>query len=160
MGKTTATETLTSLVPECVRLDGDLLWRHEYYGVPEEEAAYYETWLRLAVELAQHGRPLVFCGAVLPIRWENSPLRAYASRIHYLALVCDPDVHERRLRGRGPGSHDDVYAEPSLRFNEWLRDNAASTDPPMELLDTTALEPAETTDAIAAWVRARLTAAG
>jgi hypothetical protein len=42
------------------------------------------------------------------------------------------------------------------RFNGWLKENAASTAPPMTLLDTTDAEPAETVAAVAAWVRARL----
>jgi hypothetical protein len=156
VGKTTATEGLGRLVPECVRLDGDLLWRHEYYESRHETAYYYETWLRLAVELHQHGRPLVVSGAVVPARWEESPLRPYLATIRYLALVCEPQVHEARLLGRDPDAPDARYLTPSLRFNEWLREKAATTTPPMELLDTTALSPAETTAAVADWVRAAL----
>jgi hypothetical protein len=156
VGKTTATDGLGRLLPECVRLDGDLLWRHEYYDEPDETAYYYESWLRLAVELHQHGRPLVFAGAVVPARWEQSPLRGYLAAIRYLALVCDPDVHAARLLGRDPDAAGARYFSPSLRFNEWLRENAGTTAPRMELLDTTALSPAETTTEIAAWVRAAL----
>jgi hypothetical protein len=86
------------------------------------------------------------------------PQRSYVTAIHYLALVCDRDVHEERLRGRGADPLDDRYFEPSLDFNDWLRADAASTHPPMELLDTTELDEGETVAAVAEWVRARLEA--
>lgn len=156
VGKTTATESFASLVPECIRLDGDLLWRHEYWDSEEEQAHYYSTWLRLAVELHQHGRPVILSGAVVPARWEPLPLRAYVTTIHYLALVCDRGVHEARLLGRDAGSEDSDYFAPSLRFNDWLHEHAGSTEPPMDLLDTTGRTAEETASEIASWVRARL----
>jgi hypothetical protein len=41
-------------------------------------------------------------------------------------------------------------------FNEWLKRNGATTDPPLTLLDTTEADPDETAAAVAEWVRARL----
>ena len=155
VGKSTASMFLPRLLPECVRLDGDVLWRQEYYGSETATADYYGTWLRLAIEVAQSGRPLVFAGAVVPMSWEEVDVRPYITEIHYLALVCDPDVHEARLRGRGADPSKDAYFEPSLEFNRWLVGNAASTTPPMSVLDTTALDPRETAEAIAVWVRSR-----
>jgi hypothetical protein len=43
-----------------------------------------------------------------------------------------------------------------LRFNRWFQDNAATTAPPMTLLDTSRLTPAESVARTAAWVREQL----
>jgi len=110
----------------------------------------------MAVELHQFGRPLVFSGVVAPERWEPLPLRAYVTTIYYLALVCDPEVHEERLRGRGPGSMDDYYFPRVLSHNRWLLANAATTTPAIDVLDTTQLGPHETALAVADSVRDRL----
>jgi broad-specificity NMP kinase len=155
VGKSTAARLLPRLLPDYVSLDGDILWRDEYLGSDEGGAYYYRTWLRMAINVAQNGRPLIFAGAVLPERWEPSPLRPYVTAIHYLALVADPDVHEARLRGRGVRPQDASNVEPSLYFNRWLLENAETTTPPMTLLDTTHLDPSETAERIAAWVNRR-----
>jgi hypothetical protein len=155
VGKTTSTRGFPQLVPEVIRLDGDLLWSNEYFDDPASVRRFYGTWLRVAAALAENGRSRVFCGAVAPDQWEPLPERALVGDIHYLALVCDPEIHERRLRERGPGSQDHRF--PSfLSHNRWLRDNAASTDPPMAVVDTTSQAPEETADAIAAWIHRRL----
>ncbi|MFL6016347.1 MAG: hypothetical protein ACJ74V_02290 [Gaiellaceae bacterium] len=85
------------------------------------------------------------------------PERAWFSDIHYLALVCDDATLAERL-GRRPawrGATHERIAEMQ-RFNRWLLANAASTVPPMTLLDTSDAEPPETVAAVAAWVRERL----
>jgi hypothetical protein len=155
VGKTTATSGLPHLVPEIIRLDGDLLWSNDYFEDPESIARFYGTWLRLAAAISENGRSMVFCGAVSPDHWESLPERALVGEVHYLALVCEPEVHERRLRSRGPGSQDHRFGD-FLNHNRWLREHAGTTTPPMEVIDSTRQVPAETAEAIAAWVRERL----
>lgn len=155
VGKTTSTRRLIQLVPEVIRLDGDLLWSNEYFDDPARIGGFYASWLRVAAAISENGRSLVFCGVVSPDRWEPLPERALIGEIHYLALICDPDVHERRLKGRGPGSQDHRFPD-FLSHNRWLRENAGSTTPPMDVLDTTDQAPGETAEAIAAWIRERL----
>jgi hypothetical protein len=43
-----------------------------------------------------------------------------------------------------------------IEFNHWVKHNAATTTPPMQLLDTTHATPEDTADKVAAWVRNRL----
>jgi hypothetical protein len=155
VGKTTATRALPQLVPEVIRLDGDLLWSNEYFEDPAKVGRFYGTWLRFAAAIAENGRSLVFCGAVAPDQWEPLPERALLGDIHYLALVCDPAIHERRLRQRDTGSQDHRFPD-FVSHNRWLRERAGSTEPPMQTVDTTRQSPAETAEAIAAWIRERL----
>jgi predicted kinase len=155
VGKTTSTARLPELVPDVIRLDGDLLWSQEYFDQPESTTRFYGTWLNMAAAIAENGRSLIFCGVVMPSSWEELAERERVGEIHYLALVCDPDVHEQRLRGRGPGSQDHRFPN-FLNHNEWLRANASTTEPPMTVIDTTLQTPEETTEAVAAWIRERL----
>jgi hypothetical protein len=155
VGKTTSTEPLPQMLEHCVRLDADVLWRHDYMQDQEATARFYRRWLRLAIELHQSGRPLVLSGNAWPSRWDTLPERTYVSAIHHLVLVCDPAVHERRLRTRGYGSMDEYYFPHVLRHNEWLREHAPRK-PDVVVVDTTTLAPAETTATIAEWVRGRL----
>jgi len=155
VGKTTATAPLPDLVPEVLRLDGDLLWSNEFFDRPESITRFYATWLNIAAAIAENGVSLVFCGAVAPSNWEPLPERQRVGDIHYLALVCEPDVHEARFRSRGPGSQDHRLPH-FLNHNQWLRENASSTEPPMDVIDSTHQTPEETTVAVAAWIRSRL----
>jgi hypothetical protein len=43
-----------------------------------------------------------------------------------------------------------------LNHNRWLRENASTTQPPMDVIDSTHQTPEETTEAVAAWIRPRL----
>ena len=146
---------LPELVPEVIRLDGDLLWREEYWGDATRTRDFYKTWLRLAAAIAENGRSLVFCGVVTPNQWEPVGERERLGDIHYVALVCAPDVHAERLQARGPAFQDDRIPK-YLNHNRWLQENAASTDPPMDVIDTTSQSPNETAAALAAWIRSRL----
>lgn len=155
VGKSTACAGLPAL--GFVTLDGDLLWRHEYWESGEALAGFYRAWLRFGVLVGQSRHPLVLGTAVIPARWESLVERSYVSEIHYLALVADPDVHRARLLGRDPdGAATDPHFDDYLAFNRWLRDNGPATNPPMTLLDTTDASPAETTAAVAGWIRGRL----
>lgn len=155
VGKTTATLRLPQLLPALIRLDGDLLWRHEYFDDAESLTRFWATWLNVAAAIGENGRSLVFCGPVWPSSWEPLPERERVGDIHYLALVCDPDVHEERLRGRGVGSQDHRFPH-FLSHNRWLREHAGTTEPPMDVIDSTHQTPDETTDAVAAWIRSKL----
>ncbi len=155
VGKSTACAGLPAL--GFVALDGDLLWQHEYWESNEGVAAFYRAWLRFGVPIGQSGHPLVLGTAVIPARWEPLVERSYVSEIHYVALVADPDVHRARLLGRDPDAEaSDPHFDGYLAFNRWLRENGPATNPPMTLLDTTHATPSQTTAAVAAWIRSRL----
>jgi hypothetical protein len=155
VGKTTATASLPDLIPEVLRLDGDLLWDNDYFDRPGAIDDFYARWLNIAAAIAENGRSLVFCGVVMPDRWESLPQRSLVGPIHYLALVCDPEVHEGRLRGRGPGSQDHRFPD-FLAHNRWLREHARTTHPPMDVIDSTHQLPDETEAVVARWIRERL----
>jgi hypothetical protein len=105
----------------------------------------------------QSGRPVVLVGTVVPVQFERRPERAFVGEIHYLALVADPDVLGSRLRARPAWrGWDEPRIAETVEFNDWLRRNGPGLDPPVELLDTTALPLDETARVVTEWVRRRL----
>lgn len=155
-GKSTVGRVLVDrLADACVVVEQDLLWVGALRDPTGDSAAFRLTWLRLAASLQQSGRPVVLCGTVAPPQFENWPERVLFSDIHYLALVCDPDVLRARLRARPAWrGWDEARIDEMLDFAEWVR--TAETEPPMTRLDTTTATVTETADVIEAWVRARL----
>ncbi|MDQ3789384.1 MAG: AAA family ATPase, partial [Actinomycetota bacterium] len=155
-GKSTVGRVLVDrLADSCVVVEQDLLWVGALRDPTGDSTAFRETWLRLAASLAQSGRPVVLCGTVAPPQFEYLPERVLFSDIHYLALICDPEVLRARLRARPAWrGWDEARIDEMLDFAEWVR--TAETEPPMTRLDTTTATVTDTADVIEAWVRARL----
>jgi hypothetical protein len=160
-GKSSVSGLLPSLLPECVVLDGDLLWRDEFRAEEDSKrSGFHDLWLHVAKAINQSGRPVLLCCTVFPSKLEDLPQRRYFSDLFYLALVSDDRTLEDRLRTRPDWRfHHTDRAEFTRRmvgFNRWLRDNAATTEPPMDILDTSALTTDEVAMRTAGWVRQRL----
>jgi hypothetical protein len=157
-GKTAVCLRLPSVLPECVALECDILWRREFVQEKDDYRAFRNTWLRMAKNVAQAGRPVLLSGSATPGQYEACPERRYFTESHYLALVCDENELRRRLEARPPwrGSSDGRTIERMLAFNRWFMDNAGETAPSMSLLDTTDLGVVDAVQQVAAWVRAKL----
>jgi predicted kinase len=157
-GKSAVCLRLPESLPECVVLETDILWRPEYDTPADNYAAFREVWLRMAKNVGQSGRPVVLGGTALPDGFERQPERRYFTRLDYLALVVDERELVRRLRERPSWRRaaSPEFVARMVEFNAWLRANAATTSPPLDLLDTTAISVEETVERVAAWVRARL----
>ncbi len=160
-GKTTVGLELGALLPECVVLDGDILWCKPFEELEATDAdahPFRTLWLRMAKNIGQAGRPVVLLGSALPEQFESSPERRYFDRIQYLTLVCSADVLDQRLRARRAwrNSGTDEVRQNMQNFNRWLRENAATTTPPMAVVDTTSMSIEAAVDSVAKWVRTAL----
>lgn len=158
VGKSTTGFHLAQLLPECVVLDQDILWRDEYEGSQEAIAEFRRTWLRLAIHLNQSGRPLVLTGTVMPDEYESiEPERQFFTNIHYLALQLEDAELERRVLASTRHRRAAGAVRDALWFNEWLRENASNTNPPMSLVSLAASDsPIEVATLIAERVRQAL----
>jgi hypothetical protein len=157
-GKTVVCQALLGRLPEVVPLDADILWRPEFDTPQDHYRAFFETWLRMCKNVSQAGRPVVLFGAGMgvPANLEPCVERRYLGRISYLALTCDPAVLAQRLRQRPAWrSCSTAFIEAQLQFNCWFQLEGQQASPPVDLLDTTYASIAETTAAVAAWIRAR-----
>ncbi|HEU5157919.1 MAG TPA: AAA family ATPase [Streptosporangiaceae bacterium] len=148
-GKSTVTQLLLErLGDRFVVLEQDVLWQS---GL-DDPHWFRLAWLRMAAMIHQSGRPVLLCGTVVPPEFEPLPERALFTEIRYLALTCDPHVLAERLRRR-PAWRE--WSEPriteTLEFNDWIRAEAASMNPPMRLLDTTRSSVTATADHVCAW---------
>lgn len=159
-GKSTAGALLLGELSEAVLIESDLLWRKEFNTPEDGYNEYFRLWLRLAAHISQAGRPVALFGAgfAVPHNAEELPERALFSVVHYLGLTCEDGVLAARLRARPSwrNTTDELIGE-HVKFNHWLKENAAKTSPPVTLIDTTADAPEETAARVAAWIRERAT---
>jgi broad-specificity NMP kinase len=157
-GKSTVCRLLVErLAGRAVVLEQDVLWVDALRDPDDDYGAFRRTWLRMIAMLNQGGRPVVLCGTVVPPELEHRPERALIGETHYLALVCADEPLRERLRRRPPWREwDEPRITEMIDFNHWVRANAATTDPPMDLLDTTTRTVEDTAAEVTAWITGRL----
>ena len=161
-GKTAVGQVLLGTLEEAIVLEGDLLWSEAFNTPRDGYRMFYDTWLRLARNISQAGKPVVLlnAGAAIPGSLEPSVQRRYFTRIHYCALVCDEAEMIGRLKRRPAwrNSADPGFLERNAAFNAWLKANAETSSPPIALLDTTDGSPARTAEKVREWIRSSLEA--
>ena len=157
VGKSTACEILFQRETDYVVMEGDLLWNNVYHTPEDDFRAYRTLQMNLYANIAQAGTPVVSCDCALPKQYESLPERNLFTEIHYIAIVCDDKTMERRMR-KGRKVKDKAHLESSLNFTSWLKEYAATTNPPMELLDNSLLTPEETASLLHAWVMRHMAA--
>jgi adenylate kinase len=158
-GKTTIGFALVQeLHGEAVVMESDILWRPEFATAEDDYRSYRNLWLRVAKNISQAGLPVVLVGTSIPEQFEHLPERRYFSAIHYLGLIAGEEELVRRLRDRPAwrNSRSDEFVERMRHFNCWLHENAAHTNPPIELINTSELGVSQGVQHAASWVREHL----
>ena len=154
VGKTTLCLALAADVKDFVIMESDILWRDEFNQPATDYRNYRETWLRVCKNISQAGKPVVLCGAGVPAQFEQCIERRYFSSVHYLALICEDEILTSRLRNRPAwrDSFKDEYIKGHIAFNRWLKNNAQKTEPPMSLLDVSAVTVTESVAGVKQWL--------
>lgn len=157
-GKSTILNALIGVVDTAVILDGDILWRPDFNTPEDNFQEFFETWLRLAKNITQSGKPVViFNAGSIPNNVEPCTERRYFSESHYLALVCDDKALKNRLRQRPPWRQcDDTFIKEQIRFNRWLKKNSRTTTPVIKLLDTNDDAIPESANKVALWIQEKI----
>lgn len=154
-GKSAACSQLTGHLDAVVLLESDILWRPEFNSPETHYRDFFETWLRMAKNIGQSGRPVVLFGAGFAVADNIEPCveRRYFSTVHYLALVCDDTLLAERLRARPSWreSGDAGFIAGQQAFNHWLRDQEEPS-PPITRLDTSNASVPEAASAVALWI--------
>ncbi|HKF67695.1 MAG TPA: hypothetical protein VKB36_14225 [Vicinamibacterales bacterium] len=144
---------------EVVVLDSDILWRPEFESPGAGVPNFCETWLRVAKNVGQSGRPVLLFGSAVgvPDNIERCVERRYFEDVHYLALVCSDDVLAGRLRARAKwrDSHSPECVSRHLAFNQWFKTRSRDLTPAIELLDTTSCPISSTAQKLTAWIKSR-----
>lgn len=152
-GKSAVGTMLAGRLQQCVVLEQDLLWLPDQLDPADEYRQFRRLWLRLVAALHQNGRPVLLCGTVVPGQLEACPERRLVGAIHYLALACGDAELEARLRARPAWrAWTEEKVARMLAFNRWVKRNAATTTPPMQLLDTTGRSVQDSAAGVRAWV--------
>ncbi len=157
-GKTTAALKLARQMKDVVVLDQDILW-NDSFNTPEDNCkSFRNTWLRMAKNINQAGRPVVLFGSAIPEQFESLNERRYFEKTYYMALYCQSDELVNRLKARPhwreSGSEENLNS--MVEFNDWLKENAEKTTPKMTLLDTTATDLSGTIEGIQNWLSDKL----
>lgn len=160
-GKTTVLRELMGTVPEVVMLEGDIIWRPEFAQAKTEGDGFIDSWLRIAKNINQSGRPMVlFSSGAIPPNVEPSLESRYFSAIHYLALVYDDDLLRERLMARPAwrASDGESFIAAQIGFNQWLKDKDQRPEhaTKIDLLDTSHVSVAETAQSIRDWIGRKL----
>ena len=154
-GKSTVCQAMLGKMEGVVILDSDILWRPEFNTPENNYHDFFETWLRLAKNIAQAGKPVVLFGAGIGVPENTEPCveRRYFSNIYYLALVCDDEVLQQRLKARPAwrDSHHRAYLDNHIQFNRWFKEHE-HRNPPISLLDTTNILLETTVKQVKTWI--------
>ena len=155
-GKSSVCQAMLGKLEDVVLLDSDILWRPEFNKPEDNYRDFFETWLRMAKNISQSGRPVVLFGAGMGVPENIEPCieRRYFSDIYYLALVCDDDVLAQRLKARPAwrGSGDQTYIDTHVQFNRWFKEQGKNNTR-IALLDTTDVLLETTIEAVKNWIR-------
>lgn len=154
-GKSSVCQCLLGKLDNVILLDSDILWRPEFNKPETKYRDFFETWLRMAKNISQSGRPAVLFGAGIGVPENIEPCveRRYFSEVHYLALVCDDEVLEQRLKARPAwrGTGEQSYIDDHLQFNRWFKEQGKS-NAPIFLLDTTDVRLETTIEQVKTWI--------
>ena len=141
---------LQEQLPDWEVFETDILW-----DSGREWDWVWANWLRIVDTLARrpHGRLTILCGTVLPDRIARASAGLAFRAIHWLALSCDEETLESRLRERPAwrGCTDTFIAEQRV-LRQWLLDNAREAfDPHLEIVDTTYLTVTQIAERVSEW---------
>jgi len=152
-GKSSVCQAIIGKLDNVVLLDSDILWRPEFNKPEDKYRDFFETWLRVAKNISQAGKPMVLFGAGMGVPENIEPCveRRYFSNIHYLALICDDEVLAQRLKARPAwrGSGDQAYIETHIQFNRWFKVQGNQS---MKLIDTTDISLEITVEQVKTWI--------
>ncbi|MGL4738208.1 MAG: hypothetical protein ACRCW2_12225 [Cellulosilyticaceae bacterium] len=157
-GKSSIGLELTKTMNEVIVMESDTLWSDKFIDPTNQYKEYGEMWLRLCKNIGQGGKPVVLCGSCIPERFEGSDELRYFSEVHYLALVCEDEVIEKRLKARPDWRKcgSDAFIKVHRDFNNWFKQNAGLLSVPMDLIDTSYSDKEQTAEQTVAWIRGKL----
>ena len=151
VGKSAMCEILFQNETDYIVMESDILWQ-EIYNTPEDNYKNYrDLWMRLCANISQIGKPVVLCGCAVPDQFENRDSRDRFTDIHYLAVVSDDGILEKRMR-EGRAITDENWIKSSLDFNRWLKENADKTKPEIKLIDTSEITPQQAANITNEWI--------
>ena len=115
VGKTTMCEILFRRETKYIVMESDILWKEEFNTPEDNYRRFRELWMTMCANISQSGLPVVLCGCGIPEQFEVCEARKYFTDLHYLALVCDTEALETRMR-KGRGIADEGWIQSSVKI--------------------------------------------
>jgi 2-phosphoglycerate kinase len=155
-GKSTVLKELLGKMDNVILIESDIIWQEEFNKPENNYRKFFETWLRLAKNISQAGRPVVLFGAGLGVP-ENIELcieRRYFSKIFYLSLYCLDNELENRLmeRPKWRNCYSKEFIEKQKEFNNWFIQYGKEKTPGIDLIDTTNIKLEESVEKVRNWI--------
>jgi broad-specificity NMP kinase len=155
VGKTTTAQELMQRDTPCIVMDADIL----YNIMPHETDEDYKNWVEQIMSFSknqmQSGKPLLWTMAGALDNFENTYNRRFFTEIHYLALVCNSEVLEKRMR-EGRHITDENWIKSSIDYNRWFMETGIISDKRVDTYDITGKSVSEVADYVIQWVTERL----
>jgi len=155
-GKTAVLQQLLGKFKSAVLLDSDIIWRPEFNQPEERYRNFFESWLRIAFNIGQSGRPVVIFGAGfgVPENLESLVERRYFSDIKYLALICDElELKNRLLKRPEWRGIDEDFVARQIEFSRWFKEQGSKGIPPVDLINTTNVPLGKTVKQVRQWIQ-------
>ena len=155
-GKSTMAIELSRIQEKVVVIENDIFWREEFHKSNDDFLEFREFCLRAAKNISQANRPVILCGSGVPHQYDICLERRYFGDMHYLGLVCDDNLLEKRLierpEYRRSGSNEFITKQKI--YNQYLKDLAFYKNE-IDVLDTTQLSKEETAMEILKWINSK-----
>jgi len=158
-GKSAVLSHLVGKINSVIIMDSDIIWRPEFNQPEEGYRNFFESWLRIAFNIGQSGRPVVIFGAGfgVPETLEKLGERRYFSNIKYLALVCDElELKNRLLKRPKWRGITENFIQSQIEYNLWFIEVASIGIPPVDLINTTDVSLERTVNQVRQWIQNNL----
>jgi hypothetical protein len=159
-GKSTVLKELIGNMDNVILLETDIIWQEEFNKPENNYRKFFETWLRIAKNISQSGRPVVLFGAGfgVPENIEPCTERRYFSNINYLNIYCSDDELEKRLikRPQWRNCQNKEFIDKQKEFNNWVKNYGKEKKPEIDLIDTTDLKLEKTVENVRIWINKKM----
>ncbi len=152
VGKTTTAIEVMRRKVDFVVLDADIFSGYVDWNDEESCNGWVETIMNISKDIMQSGKPVLWTMAGCLERLPKAYNSRYFSEIRCLALVCDEDALEKRMR-EGRGITDEHWIKSSRDYNRYFMGHDRIGDMGFETLDITGKESGEIAGYVINWLR-------
>jgi broad-specificity NMP kinase len=155
VGKTTTVQELVQRDTMVIVMDADCLYNIMPHDTKEDYKNWVEQIMSLSKNIMQGGKPLLWTIAGALDYFENTYNRRFFTEIFFLALVCNSEDLEKRMR-EGRHITDSNWINNSIEYNRWFIENGSLFSKKVDTYDITGKNVSEVADYVIQWVAARL----
>jgi gluconate kinase len=155
VGKTTTAQELLQRDTNFIVMDADFLYNIMPHDTDEDCKNWVEHILSLSKTIMQSGKPLLWTLAGALDKFEHTYNRRFFTEIYFLALVCNSEDLEKRMR-EGRHITDSNWIQSSIDYNRWFIENGTVSDKRIATYDITGKSVSEVADYVTKWVEARI----